>query len=330
MLTGPGPISPQPVMNQLEQLKRFSSVVIDTGDMDMVRNYKPVDATTNPSLIYKAALLPRYQDLITRILHDLRHRSTSYGVDEAIDRIAVALGKEILSCIPGKVSTEVDARLSFDVSATIQKARQLITYYRQQGIERDRLLIKIAGTWEGIQAASVLEREGIKTNITLIFSLQQAEAAAQAGATLISPFVGRILDWHRQHNPQGIYTGDQDPGVQSVRAIYQRFKACGYATIVMAASFRDLDEIRNLAGCDKLTLAPKFLEALQASNEPLQRQLQPDPALTSTRVPEREQDFRWSLNENAMATEKLSEGIRLFTEDLRALEKQLKQWPTSR
>ncbi|NNM50754.1 MAG: transaldolase [Pseudomonadales bacterium] len=312
-------------MNQLEQLKRFSSVVIDTGDMDMVRNFTPVDATTNPSLIYKAAQLPRYQDLIKAILHDLRHRSASLWVGEAVDRIAVALGKEMLSCIPGRVSTEVDARLSFDTAATVQKARQLIAYYRQQGIDRERILIKIAGTWEGIQAASVLEREAINTNITLIFSLQQAEAAAQAGATLISPFVGRILDWYRQRNPQAVYTGDQDPGVQSVRAIYQRFKACGYATVVMAASFRDIDEIRNLAGCDKLTLAPKFLEALLESNEPLQRHLQPVQSASSAIIPTREQDFRWTLNENAMATEKLAEGIRLFTEDLRALEQQLQQ-----
>ncbi len=313
------------VMNQLEQLKKYSTVVIDTGDMDAIGNFHPEDATTNPSLIFKAAQLPRYQELLQQVLFDYRHRQLD--VPQVIDRISVGLGAEILQLIPGRISTEVDARLSFDQVATVQRARQLIASYEQLKVERERVLIKIATTWEGIRACAVLEAEGIHTNMTLIFSLIQAEAAAQSGAFLISPFVGRILDWYQKNEPERQCAGALDPGVQSVKAIYKRFKEQGYATQVMAASFRNLDEIRLLAGCDRLTIAPALMQALQQTEAALECQLQLRDYKRSTQamVHIDEKRFRWALNEEVMAHDKLAEGIRLFTHDLRQLEALIQQ-----
>ncbi len=306
--------------NQLEQLKAYSTVVIDTGDMDAIGSFRPEDATTNPSLVYKALQLPRYQDLIERVLFEYRHRDLD--LPHALDQVTVRLGAEILNLIPGRISSEVDARLSFDQVAMVQRARQMIGTYEKMGIDRDRVLIKIAATWEGIRACAILEAEGIKTNMTLVFSLTQAEAAAQSGAFLISPFVGRILDWYRQHDPEQDFSGVQDPGVQSVRAIFRRFREQGYATVVMAASFRHLDEIRLLAGCDRLTIAPTLLKALQESTEPLACSLTAEGIERTQRQPVYvdEKRFRWLLNEDAMAHEKLGEGIRLFARDLKSLE----------
>ncbi len=308
------------MLNQLEQLKTFSTVVIDTGDMDAIGSFRPEDATTNPSLVYKALQLPRYQDLVERVLFEYRHRELD--VPQAMDQVTVRLGGEILKLIPGRISSEVDARLSFDQVATVQRARQMIQAYENMGVDRERVLIKIAATWEGIRSCAILEAEGIKTNMTLVFSLTQAEAAAQSGAFLISPFVGRILDWYRQHDPERDFGGVQDPGVQSVRAIYRRFREQGYATVVMAASFRNLDEIRLLAGCDRLTIAPSLLKALQESTEPLNAALRAEDIERTQRLPVYvdEKRFRWFLNEDAMAHEKLGEGIRLFARDLKSLE----------
>lgn len=301
-------------MNALEQLKQMTVVVADTGDLEAIRQYQPQDCTTNPSLILKAAGLSGYSHLLdeARALGD---------VETAIDQLTVRIGTELTRLVPGYVSTEVDARLSFDADAMIEKARHLIALYAEQGVGRGRILIKLATTWEGVEAARTLEAEGIRCNLTLVFSQEQAVAAAQAGAYLISPFVGRITDWYKKHTGTADYAPDQDPGVQSVRGIYRHFKTHGYPTVVMGASFRSAAQVRALAGCDRLTVSPALLGELAADTAPLEQALTPVPA-TATEPTLTEADFRWALAANPMANEKLAEGIRGFHEDtekLRAL-----------
>lgn len=306
----------------LEQLKAMTTVVADTGDILAIRKYQPTDATTNPSLLLKAAQLPEYQELLQGIVKS----PAAFNVQQASEQLAVAIGSEILGIIPGYISTEVDARLSFDTAATVSKARNLIALYQAKGWPRERVLIKIAATWEGIQAARILEQEGIHCNLTLLFSFAQAVACAEASVTLISPFVGRILDWYKAKQPQQDFSGDNDPGVQSVARIYHYYKQHGYRTIIMGASFRNTGEIKALAGCDRLTISPQLLEELSHSNEPLPRQLQPQAAFTQQpKLSLDEKQFRWMMNEDAMATEKLAEGIRNFATDQVALEKLLVQ-----
>ncbi|MCY1263288.1 Transaldolase [compost metagenome] len=298
--------------SKLEQLKQYTTVVADTGDFDAISRLKPVDATTNPSLLLKAAALPRYAEHLAR--------ATADGQGDAglaCDHFAVAVGKDILGVIPGRVSTEVDARLSFDREATLQRARRLIDLYAEQGVDKDRVLIKIASTWEGIRAAEELERDGIQTNLTLLFSFAQAAACADAGVFLISPFVGRIYDWYKKANNRD-YVGAEDPGVQSVSRIYRYYKANGYKTVVMGASFRNLGQIEQLAGCDRLTISPDLLHQLADDQGELPRNLQPGEG--EARQVLDESAFRWQLNEDAMATEKLAEGIRLFARDQEKLE----------
>ncbi len=312
-------------MNALEQLKTMTNVVADTGDIEAIKRYQPQDATTNPSLIYKAAQLPQYQELVEKAANWAQEQ-TGNLLENTLDMISVLIGTEILKTVPGYVSTEVDARLSFDTVATVNKARQLIALYATQGVKRERILIKIASTWEGIQAAKVLEEEGIKCNLTLLFSFAQAVACAQASATLISPFVGRILDWYKKAEGVTAYEPKQDPGVISVSRIFSYYKTHGYQTIVMGASFRNSGEIRELAGCDKLTISPALLEELQQDNSPLTQVLSAqapcdEPKLASLS----EADFRWMMNEDPMATEKLAEGIRNFTLDLIKLEQLLQK-----
>ncbi len=306
--------------NPLDQLRACTVVVADTGDIDSIRRLQPEDATTNPSLILKAASDPAYADILTRGIDAARALPPSQRLTAAIEAVSVGFGVEILKHIPGLVSTEVDARLSFDIAGTLAQARRLIARYRDAGVPRERVLVKIASTWEGIQAARVLEQEGIACNLTLLFSFAQAQAAAEADATLISPFVGRILDWYKAKTGQD-YTPETDPGVVSVRSIYEYYKAVGHRTVVMGASFRNTGEIRALAGCDKLTIGPALLDALAGESAPL------TPVLDATRITPAaalpaltEAAFRWQLNQDAMATEKLAEGIRLFAADLDKLE----------
>lgn len=298
--------------SKLEQLKQYTTVVADTGDFDAIARLKPVDATTNPSLLLKAAALPRYTEHLARATEGAQGDA---GL--ACDRFAVAVGKDILGVIPGRISTEVDARLSFDTEATLQRAHRLIDLYDQQGIGLDRVLIKIASTWEGIRAAEQLEREGIQTNLTLLFSFAQAAACADAGVFLISPFVGRIYDWYKKANNRD-YVGAEDPGVQSVSRIYRYYKANGYETVVMGASFRNLGQIEQLAGCDRLTISPDLLQQLADAQGELPRALQPGGG--EARQVLDESAFRWQMNEDAMGTEKLAEGIRLFARDQEKLE----------
>lgn len=311
-------------MNQLQQLQSFSTIVADTGDIASIQRLKPVDATTNPSLILKAANQPEYQDIIIQGLEAAKCQPTQAAqLQMAIEAISVGFGVEILKVIPGLVSTEVDARASFDLRATVEQARRIIKRYQQAGVERDRVLVKIASTWEGIQAARLLEQEGIHCNLTLLFNFAQAQACAESGITLISPFVGRILDWHKKATGLD-YTADTDPGVLSVKSIYDYYKACDYQTVVMAASFRNTGEIAALSGCDKLTISPALLDALAADQSALARNLSPSSCAPRHRLPElTEAAFRWQLNEDAMATEKLAEGIRLFAADLRLLEQKV-------
>ncbi|MFC6634813.1 transaldolase [Microbulbifer taiwanensis] len=312
-------------MNKLEQLKQRSQVVADTGDIEAIRRYRPQDATTNPSLLFKAAQLPQYRALIAESLAwaEKHHNHTDHAETArlAAVKLAVAIGTEILQLVPGVVSTEVDARLSFDTRATIDYARRLIALYDQAGVPRERVLIKIASTWEGIAAASVLEREGIRCNLTLLFSFCQAVACAEAGVTLISPFVGRILDWHKADSGRDDFTAEDDPGVLSVRSIYHYYKSRGYETVVMGASFRNTGEIEALAGCDRLTISPQLLQELEedpahlAPGLPTQVASEPRPATALG-----EAEFRYQLNSDAMATEKLAEGIRNFVQDQERLE----------
>ena len=312
-------------MNKLEQLKKMTSVVADTGDIEAIKRYQPQDATTNPSLVYKAALLPQYQSLIQQSANWAKQQGGDV-LENTLDMVSVKLGVEILKTVPGYVSTEVDARLSFDTIATVKKARQLIALYEAEGISRNRILIKIASSWEGIQAAKVLEEEGIQCNLTLLFSFAQAVACAQANITLISPFVGRILDWYKKAEGKDSYESHLDPGVISVSNIYRYFKTYQYKTVVMGASFRNTGEIEALSGCDKLTISPQLLEDLSKDNSKMPQQL--DDSQTSEDAKWEaltEADFRWQMNEDPMATEKLAEGIRNFTLDLIKLEDLLKK-----
>ncbi|HEY5742864.1 MAG TPA: transaldolase [Terrimicrobiaceae bacterium] len=311
-------------LSQLDQLKTFSKVVADTGDFETMRAYKPQDATTNPSLIFAAAQKPEYAELLDQALIDLKNSpsSASAKVEAVMDNLLVNFGVEILKIVPGRVSTETDARLSFDQEGSIRKARQLIDLYEKKGIPRERVLIKIASTWEGIKAAEQLKKESINCNLTLLFSFPQAIACAEAGVRLISPFVGRIYDWYKQATGKE-YRGADDPGVQSVTRIYNHYKKFGYETEVMGASFRNTGEIVELAGCDLLTISPNLLEELANSSEPLDVKLTPQQARASDeeRVSLDEKAFRFELNENAMATEKTAEGIRKFSADIRKLER---------
>lgn len=311
------------MVDSLSLLKRHSIVVADTGDFGSIRKYQPRDATTNPSLILKAAKMAEYAELVDRTIRDAR--TSSGGVAEAMDRLAIAFGVEILAIVPNRVSTEVDARLSFDTAASIAKARHLIQLYRARGIGPERVLIKLAATWEGIEAARQLEREGIHCNLTLLFSFAQALACAQAKVQLISPFVGRILDWHKKASGVAGFTPAEDPGVKSVTAIYNYYKKFDHRTEVMGASFRNVGEITELCGCDLLTISPALLEELQQSSADVPRKLSPQAAtaLPLERVAIDESRFRWMHNEDAMATEKLAEGIRLFAADSITLEKHL-------
>ena len=299
--------------SKLEQLKQFTTVVADTGDFSALAKLKPQDATTNPSLLLKAASIPAYAKLLDEAVQDCNG-----DVGLASDRFAVAVGQEILKVVPGRISTEVDARLSFDEAAILKRAHRLIDLYDKAGVGRDRVLIKIASTWEGIRAAEQLEKEGIQTNLTLLFSFAQAVACAEAGVFLISPFVGRIYDWYKKANGND-YTGADDPGVQSVTRIYNYYKANDYKTVVMGASFRNLNQIEQLAGCDRLTISPELLEKLAADNGKLERKLAPGHA-GEARLSLNEAQFRWLSNEDAMATEKLAEGIRQFARDQEKLE----------
>ena len=307
--------------SKLEQLKQMTDVVADTGDIEAIARFKPLDATTNPSLLFKAAQLPQYQSLIRESLDH-----ASGNIPLACDYLAVAIGVEIVKLVPGRVSTEVDARLSFDTQATIEKARQLIELYQARGVDRSRILIKIASTWEGIRAAEQLEKEGINCNLTLLFNFAQAVACAEAGVTLISPFVGRILDWYKANTDTQEYTSKTDPGVLSVSRIYNYYKQHGYSTIVMGASFRNLGEIEGLAGCDRLTISPQLLEQLDQEQGALTQQLSAEKTGDSQdKQSFSEAEFRFAMNEDPMATEKLAEGIRNFVADQINLEELLEK-----
>ncbi|MDO6593731.1 transaldolase [Neptuniibacter sp. 1_MG-2023] len=310
---------------QLEQLKQITTVVADTGDIEAIARFTPVDATTNPSLMLKAAELPQYKSLLVTAKEWATGKggSEQEQLDNMTDRLAVEIGREILNIIPGRISTEVDARLSFNTEATLERARKLISLYAEAGIGKERILIKIASTWEGIQAARQLEQEGINCNLTLLFSFAQAAACADAGVFLISPFVGRILDWYKA-NEEGDYSGANDPGVLSVTNIYNYYKANGYNTIVMGASFRNIGEIQELAGCDRLTIAPALMQELEDNNAALPTKLSAANATSEQgKLSLSEAEFRWMMNEDPMATEKLAQGIRSFAADQVKLEQLL-------
>lgn len=311
--------------SQLEQLKQMTTVVADTGDIEAIAKFHPQDATTNPSLLLKAAALPSYQQLLTDAVTWAKKQSNDakQQVIDAADKLSVLIGLEILKIVPGRISTEVDARLSFDTQASIAKAHKLMAMYNEAGISNDRILIKLASTWEGIKAAEQLEQEGVNCNLTLLFSFAQARACAEAGAYLISPFVGRILDWFKKDTGRTDYTSDEDPGVVSVTSIYNYYKAQGYNTVVMGASFRNKGEILALAGCDRLTISPQLMDELAQSNETVEQKLTTSTTQASNEAPLTEGQFRWQMNDDAMATEKLSEGIRNFAIDQVKLEKQL-------
>ena len=317
------------MISQLESLKKFSSVVADTGDIDSIQKFSPDDCTTNPSLIFKAVQSNKYKKLFDEVLANSKSRKFNQSndqVDYIADQLAIAFGIELTKIVPGYVSTEVDSDLSFNTEATVEKAKQIINSYEQSGVPRNRILIKIAGTWEGIQAVKKLEAEGISCNCTLIFSLTQAVACAEAGAFLISPFVGRILDWFKANSPKD-YDATNDPGVESVEKIYNYFKKYNYNTIVMAASFRNKEEIINLAGCDKLTISPSLLEELSKSEGDLDQKLSQNQSsqIDIDRINVNESSFRWHLNENQMASFKLAEGIRLFNKDLLKLKETIRE-----
>jgi len=312
-------------MNTLEQLKQYTTVVADTGDFKSIAKYKPQDATTNPSLILQSALDPKYKSLIDDAV---AYAKATAGDEKkkltaGMQKLFVNFGLEILKIVPGRVSTEVDARLSFRIYDSIAYAKNLMRLYEKEGISADRILIKVAATWEGIKAAEILEKEGIHTNLTLLFSLTQAIACADAHVTLISPFVGRILDWYKKEKGVASIPAPEDPGVLSVHEIYNYYKKFDYQTEVMGASFRNTGEIKELAGCDLLTISPALLSELETSEKPLERKLSPEKARKSKleRVNLDEMSFRWNLNENSMASEKLGEGIRRFSYDIRKLEK---------
>ena len=302
--------------SKLDQLKQFTTVVADTGDLDAIARLKPVDATTNPSLLLKAAAMPGYNALLTSAV-----TAGKGDLGLACDHFGVAVGGEILKIIPGRISTEVDARLSFDTQATLRRAERLIGLYEEAGIGRERVLIKIASTWEGIRAAEQLEKAGVQCNLTLLFTFAQAQACADAGVFLISPFVGRIYDWYKKAEGRD-FVGAEDPGVQSVTRIYNYYKANAYQTVVMGASFRNIGQIEQLAGCDRLTISPELLQQLSDDPQQLARLLSPGKA-AATKQSLNESQFRWAMNEDAMGTEKLAEGIRLFARDQEKLEKLL-------
>jgi transaldolase len=307
-------------MNQLEQLKQYTTVVADTGDFQSIKAYAPQDATTNPSLILKAVQKPEYRPLLEKTIADFPNTST----EEIVDRLLIAFGTEILKFVPGRVSTEIDAALSFDTAATVAKGRELIALYEAAGIQRSRVLIKIASTWEGIRAAEILEKDGIRCNLTLLFSLCQAVACAEAGVQLISPFVGRIYDWYKKSTGTD-YQGADDPGVQSVKRIYQYYRKFGYKTEVMGASFRNTSQILELAGCDLLTISPDLLQKLADAEGTVERKLVADTNADIQKIALDEKTFRFMLNEDAMATEKLAEGIRAFCADSGKLKKMIEE-----
>lgn len=312
--------------SKLDQLREITTVVADTGDIDAVARLKPVDCTTNPTIVLKALGTPMFADAVKEAVSWGKKQGgeSDAVVASVADRLAISVGAALAGIVPGRVSTEVDADLSFDTKASIDKAHKIIAAYKERGIERDRILIKLASTWEGIKAAEVLQSEGIDCNLTLLFSQAQAIACAEAKAFLISPFVGRILDWHKKSTGKE-YTAETDPGVVSVRQIYNYYKANGISTVVMGASFRNVGEIEALAGCDRLTISPALLEELDKDTGKLERKLSPDNATAEPLQSLDEKSFRWMLNEDAMATEKLSEGIRLFAKDLVALREMVKK-----
>jgi len=313
-------------MTKLEQLRAMTTVVADTGDIDAIRAFKPEDATTNPSLLLKAAQLPAYRRLVLRCIAeaDLNAQASQAQIDLCMDLLLIALAEEILAIVPGRVSLEVDARLSFSTEKTLSRAHRLVEQLQQRGIEKDRILIKIASTWEGIQAASELEKDGVQCNLTLLFGFAQAAACASAGVYLISPFVGRILDWYKANTEFTSCSPEEDPGVVSVKAIYEYYKQHGYSTYVMGASFRNMGEIEALAGCDKLTISPALLDELSKAEGHLPQKLQPrSPHTIQEKITLSEAEFRWAMNQDAMATEKLAEGIRNFSADQIKLEKLL-------
>jgi transaldolase len=314
----------EPAMKLLDQLKTMTVVVADTGDIESIAKYQPRDTTTNPSLLFKAAQMSQYRKLLDEAIEFAQVATDDHAgqIQVCTDKLAVEFGKEILNIVPGRVSTEVDARLSFDTEATLRKARHLIDLYKKEGIDRQRILIKIASTWEGIRAAEQLEKEGIHCNLTLLFSFPQAVACAQAKVTLVSPFVGRIHDWYLKERGVKEIAPTEDPGVQSVQRIYDYFKKYDYKTEVMGASFRNIGEIVELAGCDLLTISPDLLEQLSTTDDKLVRKLSPESAKAKD-IPQVQMDektFRWMLNEDPMATEKLADGIRKFAADIVKLE----------
>ena len=310
---------------QLDSLRNMTVVVADTGDIDAIKKYQPQDATTNPSLILSASALPQYAPLIDEAVAYAKAQSADKGQQliDAEDKLAVNIGLEILKIVPGRISTEVDARLSYDTQATVEKARKLIALYNAAGISNDRILIKIASTWQGIRAAEILEKEGINCNLTLLFSEAQARACAEAGVYLISPFVGRILDWYKANTDKKEYAPAEDPGVISVTKIYNYYKEYGYKTVVMGASFRNVGEIIELAGCDRLTIAPALLKELQENSTALVRKLEYKGEVKAKPQPLTEAEFYWQHNSDAMAVEKLAEGIRKFAVDQEKLEAML-------
>lgn len=312
-------------MSQLDELKKYTVVVADTGDIDSIKQFSPEDATTNPSLILKAAQLPRYKPLIDSAMAEakLLGGDKNTQIARASDRVAVNIGTEILKYVPGRISTEVDSRLSFDRDRCVDKAHTLIKLYANKGIPKSRVLIKLAATWEGIQAARILEKEEINCNLTLLFSFAQARACAEAGVFLISPFVGRILDWYKSSDPGSTFTAENDPGVISVKKIYNFYKQYGYQTIIMGASFRNKGEILALSGCDRLTITPLLLDELSKSNYKISRKLMPAEKIEPLPCPLSEAEFRWLHNSDAMAVAKLAEGIRLFAADQEKLETML-------
>ena len=311
-------------LNQLDQLKKFTKIVADTADFESIKEFKPQDATTNPSLVYAATQKPEYAHLLDEVLADRKTSGLSGAaeIEDICDHLLVQFGCDILEIVPGRVSTETDARLSFDVEGSIRKARQLVKLYEERKIPRERVLIKVASTWEGINAAEQLQREGIRCNLTLMFSLPQAVRCAEAKVQLISPFVGRIYDWYKKEMKRD-YTGPEDPGVQSVTEIFTYYKKFGIPTEVMGASFRNTGQIRELAGCDCLTISPELMKELSESTEPLERKLDPEKAKSAKieKLQLDEKKFHWMLNDNAMAYEKTGEGIRKFAADVVKLEK---------
>ncbi|HDR2548058.1 MULTISPECIES: transaldolase [Enterobacteriaceae] len=315
-------------MNQLEQLKQRTTIVADSGDIDSIMAYQPEDATTNPSLIYKAAQLPQYQKLVKDAVAAVKSRQNGKPVQPAdiADYLAVSIGVLILKNVPGRISTEVDARLSFDTQASIAKAREIIALYEEKGIGKDRVLIKLAATWQGIRAAETLEKEGIQCNLTLLFSFAQARACADANVFLISPFVGRIYDWYKKNNPDTTFTVENDPGVESVQKIYRFYKMHGYRTVVMGASFRTPEQVLALNGCDRLTVSPALLAQLQQTQGAVPMPLTYEGEIQAKPTAMTEAEFYWAHNQDAMAVEKLAEGIRLFAVDQNSLESLLSQY----